>query len=150
MDERILEQLKLLSRYVIFLNELSNVEKLSFSQDFKIRGSAERYLQLAIESCISVGNRILSLQQFKKPIKTPETYADIFVELGILGAIPTDFVETMIQMTRFRSRLVHLYWDIDPDYVYTIVQSHLTDFDSFKSNIIDDLNRELISTRHAR
>lgn len=142
MDERILEHLKLLNRYLIFLKELSNVEQSSFPQDFKIRGSAERYLQLAIESCINIGNRILSLQQFRKPVKTPETYADIFIELSRLGAIPTEFVETMVQMTRFRNRLVHLYWEIDADYVYTLLQNHLADFDLFNASIVDYLNRE--------
>jgi len=65
-----------------------------------------------------------------------------FAELGRLGAIPKDFVATMVQMTRLRNRLVQLYWDIDPDYVYSLLQNHLGDFDLFKTNIVAYLNRE--------
>lgn len=108
MDERILEHLKLLNQYIPYLRELAGVDEKEVLRDFRVRGSAERYLQLAIESCINIGNRMLSLLQFQKPVRTPETYADIFVELGKLEVIPAAFVDSMVQMVRFRNRLVHI------------------------------------------
>jgi hypothetical protein len=78
MDERILEHLKLLNQYLLYLRELAQTDENKFVNDFKIRGSAERFLQLAIESCINVGNRILSITQFRKPVSTPETYFPFF------------------------------------------------------------------------
>ena len=50
----------------------------------------------------------LSRGQLHKPVTTPESYADIFLELARVGALPSDFVETMVQMVKFRNRLVHI------------------------------------------
>ena len=144
MDEKILEQCKLLNRYVKYLEEISTSDHDQFISDFILKGSAERYFQLAIESCINIGNRILSIIQMVKPVKTPETYADIFNEIGVLGILPQDFINTMINMVRFRNRKVHMYWDIDPEQLYTILQDKLGDFDKFRQYVIDFLNKEHI------
>ncbi len=81
MDEKIIEQLELLNRYVLYLKEISNYPKERFLKDFLLIGSTERYLQSAIEACINIGNRLLSLIQFKKPVSSPNTYKDIFLDL---------------------------------------------------------------------
>jgi uncharacterized protein YutE (UPF0331/DUF86 family) len=89
-----------------------------------------------------VGNRILSIIQFKKPVRTPETYGDIFEELGKLGAIPQDFVQTMLQMVKFRNRLVHLYWNVDTEQLYEILKERLSDIEKFKDSIVNYLKQE--------
>jgi uncharacterized protein YutE (UPF0331/DUF86 family) len=142
MDERILEHLKLLNQYLLYLRTLAEADENAFRNDFRIRGSGERYLQLAIESCINVGNRVLSLSQFKKPVRTPESYGDIFEELGKLGVIPQDFVKTMLQMVKFRNRLVHIYWDIDIEQLHKIMKEGLDDLEKFKDQIVTYLKQE--------
>jgi uncharacterized protein YutE (UPF0331/DUF86 family) len=144
MDERILEHLKLLNQYLLYLRTLAEADENTFRKDFRIRGSAERYLQLAIESCINVGNRILAILQFKKPVRTPETYGDIFEELGKLDAIPQDFVPTMLQMVKFRNRLVHIYWNIDSEQLYGILKERLNDLEKYKDLIVTYLKQEEI------
>ncbi len=49
--------------------------------------STEDFLHLAIERCFNIGNRILCLSQFEKPICMPEEYADIFREMETLGVV---------------------------------------------------------------
>ncbi|MBM4330467.1 MAG: DUF86 domain-containing protein [Deltaproteobacteria bacterium] len=66
MDERIGEHLKILNQYLLYLRTLTEADQNTFCNDFRIRGSAERYLQLAIESCINVSNRILSIIVLKQ------------------------------------------------------------------------------------
>ncbi len=48
----------------------------------------------------------------------------------------SDFCDTLVQMAKFRNRLVHLYWQIDDVQVLEIIQSRLDDFKKF----IDDLS----------
>ena len=36
-----------------------------------------------------------------------------------------------MQMARFRNRLVHIYWKIDVDLLYMILQEDLADFERF-------------------
>ncbi len=144
MDEKIIEQLKLLNRYVLYLKEISTYPKERFLKDFLLIGSTERYLQLAIETCINIGNRLLSIVQFKKPVSSPNTYKDIFLELEKVGIIPQTFTNTMIKMVKFRNRIVHMYWEIEPEYLYEIISKNLKDFEKFKEYIIDYTKREEI------
>lgn len=42
-----------------------------------------------------------------------------------------DFTEHLMKMARYRNRLVHIYWKIDVDLLYTILQEDLSDFETF-------------------
>jgi uncharacterized protein YutE (UPF0331/DUF86 family) len=57
-----------------------------------------------------------------------------------LNIIPTDFLDIIINMVRFRNRIVHMYWDVDPAQLYDILQEHLVEFDRFSEHVIDYLN----------
>jgi uncharacterized protein YutE (UPF0331/DUF86 family) len=140
MDERIKDHLEYLNRYYLILKELQVKSLDDFLNDVIIRTSAERCLQLAIESCLNIGNRLIALCQFKKPVKVPENYADIFYELTKLGVIDHDFCEKLVQMAKFRNRLVHIYWDIDNEQVYKFVKNNLEDFKLFQEKIVEYLN----------
>lgn len=131
MDERIQEHLKLLNKYHLLLLDVKKVKLDEYLQDSMIQGSSERFLQLAIESCLNIGNRLISLYQSKKPLSTPETYADIFIQLEKLGAIDRDLSDRLVKMARFRNLLVHIYWEIDSERVYDVIQNDLDDFRLF-------------------
>ncbi len=141
MDEKISEHLKMLNRYTIHPKEISKVAKNKYVSDYILRGSSERFLQLAIESCINIGNRMLTIAQFDKAVQAPETYADVFRELGKLCDIPLNLAESFVKMARFRNMLVHLYRELDPEQVYDILQGSLSDFDKFREIIIECYNK---------
>lgn len=82
--------------------------------------------------------------QFKKLVQTPENYGDIFIELAKLGAIPQNFVDTMLKMVKFRNRLVHIYWKIDPPQIYKILKENLGDFKKFENFIVKYIEIEKI------
>ena len=42
-------------------------------------------------------------------------------------------------MAKFRNRLVHLYSEIDNEYIYEIIKSDLGDFTKFKKSIAKQL-----------
>ena len=100
---------------------------------------------MAIESCLNIGNRLLSLYQFSKPVTTPDTYADIFKEMNRLGVVDDDFLQRLIKMAGFRNRLVHLYWDIDKETVYGFLQNNLDDFKLFQRNVVAYLNQNKLA-----
>jgi uncharacterized protein YutE (UPF0331/DUF86 family) len=50
----------------------------------------------------------------------------------------------MIMMVRFRNRVVHMYRDIDPDQLYSILKNNLGNFGRFKEDIIRYMNFEHI------
>ena len=136
MDERIKEHLKHLNKYYLLLADIRKKPYKDFEKDAILQGSTERFLQLAIESCLNIGNRLISLEQFRKPTDTPETYADIFVQLRNMGVIDNSFCDRFVKMAKFRNRLVHLYWEIETKKLYEIIQNSLEDFKLFEQSVV--------------
>ncbi len=140
MDERIKEHLKHLNKYYLLLLDAKKISYEELARDPIRQGSVERFLQLAIESCLNIGNRLISLYQFQKPVSTPETYADIFKEMQRLGVIEDEFSKRLVNMAKFRNRLVHLYWELDLEAMYQFLQSNLNDFSRFQKCVVDFMN----------
>ena len=136
MDERIKGHLKHLNKYYLLLADIREKNYTDFEKDEILRGSSERFLQLAIESCLNIGNRLISLEQFNKPTDTPETYADIFIQLKNIGVIDSSFCDRFVKMAKFRNHLVHLYWGIDKKKVYEIIRDDLEDFKLFEQDVV--------------
>lgn len=141
MDDRIKEHLKRLNTYYLRLSDIQNFEKETFLQDEIYQGASARYLHIAIESCLNIGNRLISLYQFKKPVETPETYKDIFIVMRDLGVFNEEFSNRMVNMAKFRNRLVHLYWEIDNETLYGFIQNDIEDFKLFEQAVVEYLNK---------
>jgi len=142
VDERVKEHLKYLNRYYLLLVKVKSTSREEFLKDPVLQGGTERFLQLAIESCLNVGNRLLSLSQFEKPIRTPETYADIFTEMKSLGVIDGNLTDRFVKMAIFRNRLFHLYWELDKEMIYEFIQENLEDFKMFEKKVVDYLSKK--------
>lgn len=141
MDERVKEHLKRLNRYYL---QLLDIRRLPY-QDFVVndihRAAAERVLQTAIESCLNIGNRLISLLQFEQPVPTPESYAEIFTIMRDLKIIDSEFATRLVEMAKFRNRLVHLYWDLDAEATYRILHENIDDLKKFQDVVVDFLNK---------
>ncbi len=141
MDERVLDHLKRLNQYRLRLLEMKQLTREEFLKDDMRQAAVERLLHLAIESCLNIGNRIVSLSQFETPVETPETYADVFKALHQIGAVDEEFSLRLVEMANFRNRLVHAYWDLDKEAVYQILQNCVDDFQFFQEKTIAFLNK---------
>jgi uncharacterized protein YutE (UPF0331/DUF86 family) len=142
MDERLAEHLKLLCKYLGYLDTLAQNPKEKIINDITLRGAVERYLQLAIESCLNVGGRILAIQVNDPEIGAPENYADIFVKLGKLNVYSDEDALNLVNMARFRNKLVHGYWEIDPKMIFEILHNSLKDIKWYMDNVTTYLNRQ--------
>ncbi len=109
------------------LEELKNLPQDVFISDPHKVGSAKYNFIVAIEGIIDLCNHIIS----KNAFRTPEDYADIFKVMSERGAFDEDFTNVLIQMTRFRNRLVHIYWEVDNAELYRIIQTRLQDIRDF-------------------
>ncbi|MEW6621808.1 MAG: DUF86 domain-containing protein [Bacillota bacterium] len=109
------------------LRELSSISKDIFITDIHKVSSAKYNLIIAIEAIIDICNHIIS----KNGYRVPEDYTDTFNVMAENKLFTQDFAATLIKMARFRNRLVHVYWKIDDDILYDILQNDLKDFDVF-------------------
>ncbi len=89
-----------------------------FLQDAYLRDIVERNLEIAIQCCIDIANRLISLEQAPRP---RDSYESI-LRLGELGVLPVAFARELAPMAGFRNILAHEYLAIDWDLVYEHLQ----------------------------
>lgn len=127
--------LAMLARYVRILRDLSKIPLDEYRADPRNFGSAERFLQLAIETTLSIGHHIISASGFDQPA----SYAEVFRVLGKEAVLDAGFAASLEPMARMRNRLVHHYEDVEPARVHELLQTHLDDFDRFAQAIAEYL-----------
>ncbi|MCJ7667838.1 MAG: DUF86 domain-containing protein [Anaerolineae bacterium] len=141
MERLITEKLSRLKEYLGYLETMKDISLESFLGDFKARGAAERYLQLAIESVIDIGNEIISSLQLRRP----ERYREIPHILAEAKIIPNEFADRIAQMIGFRNLLVHDYAIINKALEHEFLKTRLPDFKSFMKHIVDWLKEKQFS-----
>jgi len=109
------------------LEDLQKLTKAEFIADPHKIGSAKYNLIVAIEGAVDLCNDVIS----KNGFRTPEDYTDTFMVMKEKGAFDERFTCSLIQMVRFRNRLVHIYWDVDDAELYRIIQTNLQDIRQF-------------------
>ncbi len=93
------------------LKELATLPKDDFLSNPYFIASAKYFLIIAIEAAIDMCNHVISMNR----LRIPEDYADTFRVMGEIGFFDKEFVDRLVQMARFRNRLVHLYWNVDDE-----------------------------------
>jgi uncharacterized protein YutE (UPF0331/DUF86 family) len=94
-----------------------------------VRGDVDRlnsvkYLfVLAAEIGIDAGQHVIA----SEGLQAPKTYADVFLELGRGGRLPSDLARSLASMARFRNLLVHGYAEVDDDLVVDILHGDSLD-----------------------
>ncbi len=121
--EVIRKRLQRLETYLQVLDALAAYSEQEFLASPERYGSAERFLQLAIEATIDIGNHLVADLRLGQV----EAARDVPCLLAEAGKIPPQLRETWIRMIGFRNILVHDYLDIDRHIVYDVLQHHLTD-----------------------
>ena len=121
--EVIRRRLQHLDEYLQILHHLRGYSLEEFSSDPERYGSAERFLQLAIESLADIGSHVVADLE----LGTVESYRDIPSILAEHEYITPELRERWIKMLGFRNILVHDYMDIDRRIVYEVLQKELSD-----------------------
>ncbi len=109
------------------LEELKHLSNDELINNKHMVSSAKYNLIVAIEGMIDLCNHVISVNGWGAPVD----YADAFAILCNKGAFDKDSLELYVKMTRFRNRLVHIYWEVDSNYLQEILHSHLDDIKKF-------------------
>lgn len=121
--EVVRKRLNKLDEYISILHTLQKYSFEEFVQDPEHYGSVERFLQLAIEVVIDLGNHVIA----GLGLGMVNWYSDIPAILAKKGYIGADLELKWVRMIGFRNTLVHEYVDIDRGIVYEILQHGLED-----------------------
>jgi len=76
---------------------------------------------VSIQSSIDIANHII----VQKKLRKPSTYRETFDILAEAGVIPLKMADGLSDLAAFRNMLVHVYWRLDMDTVYDILQKDL-------------------------
>jgi uncharacterized protein YutE (UPF0331/DUF86 family) len=110
------------------LQRLQRYGRDEFLSDPERYGSAERFLHLAIEALLDMGNHVID----DEGLGVVDWYSDvprIFLEKGLISS---ELSEKWIRMIGFRNTLVHGYMDVDRTIVYEVLQNGLGDIEELK------------------
>lgn len=124
--KEIIIRLEKIKEYLKILEELRKKCSLAdFQKDKILKGALERYLQLAAEAAIDIGEIIIS--ELKLP--APVTSKEIFEILGNKKIIPSKLADNFYNIAKFRNILVHDYVNIDLQKMYEYLKNDLGDFE---------------------
>ncbi len=126
--EVIRKRLAKLDEYLDILRQLRTTPREEFLTNPEKYGSAERFLQLAIEAVNDIGGHLVA----DLNLGTVEWTRDIPERLYEAGYIDRDLREQWFRMIGFRNILVHDYLDVDRARVYEVLQHHLEDFERLR------------------
>jgi len=140
VDDIITRKLQLLAETVQTLVDFREdaVSFTAFQNDVKLRKASERVLQVAVEICLDIGRRIITIEK----LRYPENNRDVFTVLHGAGIIPDDLLPTLHKMAGFRNLIVHDYARIDDEQVYNNLKKRLGDFDAFAAAIVQYLTND--------
>jgi uncharacterized protein YutE (UPF0331/DUF86 family) len=133
--EVIENRIKKLQDYLGKLLKLKSIGKDEFVSDFRNSDSAKYLLQVSIECCLDIANHIIASEKYR----SPEDYADSFRVLHEREIVPDSLINRMVEMAKFRNRIVHVYWEVDEDLIYDIIQNNLSDFELFIQSVLNVL-----------
>ena len=115
------------------LKEKKDISLDDYKVNRDIQAIVERRLEIAIQSCIDIGNHIVS----QEGLGYPDDYAGIFNILAEKKIIDPELNNKLKKMSGFRNVLIHEYRDIIVEKVYDILQNRLSDFHEFSQVILN-------------
>ena len=127
--EVVRKRLNKLDGYLEILTKLQGYSLEAFLADPEHYGSAERFLQLAIETITDLGNHVIA----DEALGVVNWHSDIPRLLAEHDYISAELQETWIKMIGFRNILVHEYLDIDRTIVYEMLQTRLDDIAALRA-----------------
>lgn len=112
--ERIGSRLDRLEHLIELLDEVRAGGEQSYLADERLRAMTERWLQLAIQTCIDIGAQLVS----ELSVEPPSDYAGVFRSLVAAGHLERDLGESLAAAAGQRNVLVHMYLDVDDRVIF--------------------------------
>lgn len=120
------KRLVVLDEYLEVLRSLQKYSLEEFLDNPEHYGSAERFLQLAIETTLDIGNHIVS----SLGLGEVNWYSDVAALLEEKGYITVELREKWIKIIGFRNILIHNYLEVDRKIEFDVLQNRLVTLNS--------------------
>jgi uncharacterized protein YutE (UPF0331/DUF86 family) len=128
----------MLEQYIVELEKQQTLTLDEFRNDFTTQLAVERALQAAIECCSDIASHLVTSYDLDQP----EAQRDLFQVLARMDYLDQDYADTMSDMVSLRNRLVHLYWDVDVERLYSYLHTDVTFLVRFRDFAVQLLEAE--------
>ncbi len=123
--------LRLLNQYLVHLRSVQDLDPQTIEPFGTQDAAVQRWLQLAIQCCIDLGDSLLGRLGEPEPPRS----RDIFPALVRLGIVDTSLAQTLEQLTDYRNTLAHAYADLSPAETWRRVRQGLPGMAEFASRM---------------
>lgn len=129
-------RLRSLRLYVGYLRQIREFGMTRVAKDPFLEAALCRYLHLAIECVLDIGESLIAGQGWERP----ETNREVFVRLGEKKVLPKPFADKFSAVGGLRNILVHDYLKVDLALLFKNL-SRLSDFEIFARHIANALHK---------
>lgn len=141
IKKQFFDKIQNLDEYINYLEKISKETKNNkrlFFADFHLFGTAERYLQLAIQALMDLAQMVIIEEKFKRPEENQEIISLLYEK----KIISRNLASRLDGIVGFRNILVHEYGKIDKEKVYNYLQNKIVDIKDFRKEILKFLKRK--------
>lgn len=131
-QELVQHSVKQLRQAVSILQTLRESNREDFSADYHVFGLAERYLQLAIEACLTVCATFIAAYGLRRP----EGYHELLSIVAAQKIIPQQLAYRLETLVNLRDALVHDPDALDHDLLFDHLHQRLDDLGEF-ADVVD-------------
>lgn len=133
LDQELVQHgVKRLRQAVSILQTLRETSREDFNADYHVFGLAERYLQLAIEACLSICATFIAAYGLRRP----EGYHELLSIVAGQKIIPQQLAYRLETLVNLRDALVHDSDTLDHDLLYDHLHHRLNDLGEF-ADVVD-------------
>lgn len=125
-----------IQKYLQLLDRYKKFSQKEIEDNPDLRGAVERYLYLATQATLDLGEAVIAF----KDLRRPGTYTEVFYILDETEFISKDLSERLVNMTKFRNIITHDYDKVDFGIVYDALQNRLVDIEEFIKAVKRKLN----------
>ena len=124
---------------------LGNLERLSrfsydeFTAEFWYLEAAVHLLQTSIEALVDVSRYVIR----SHGLPSADAYRQVPVVLANAGYIDEMSAAIYDKMVRFRNLIVHHYYRVDPEDIYTILIENLSDLQNWRTTLLEIIESDV-------
>lgn len=125
-----------IQKYLKLLERYKKYSQKEIEGNPDLKGAVERYLYLATQATLDLGEAVIAFKEFRRP----GTYTEVFYILDEEEFISKDLSEKLVNMTKFRNIIAHDYEKVDFGIVYDALRNRLGDIEEFIKAAKEKLN----------
>ena len=144
-------------RFITHLQEMDEAladwkryqESVSFDDlrsDRDKRNMTFHAMLVSIQSALDLGNQLIA----QCGLRHPETYREAFELLAEAAILPQDLSDKLADLAGFRKVLTHIYWRLDLQRVYEILQMEAETLTQFRGIMQNLLRTELEQRKNGK